>query len=87
LALGDASDSEEWRVHFHVPVFIDDLGLFSSTRDFLETILDMHKVDPISPHLEIETYTWDVLPDAVRSRTIDESIAKEMSWVLERLLS
>ncbi len=35
LALGDATDGEEWRVHFHVPVFIDSLGAFSSTRDYL----------------------------------------------------
>jgi sugar phosphate isomerase/epimerase len=86
LALGDATDGEEWRVHFHVPVFVDDLGAFSSTRNFLEEILTLHKAYPISPHLEIETYTWDVLPPAVRSETVDKDIVREMSWVLERLL-
>lgn len=86
LALGDATDGEEWRVHFHVPVFIDSLGAFSSTRDFLQEILALHKVNPISPHLEIETYTWDVLPDAVRSETVDKDIQREIRWVLEQLL-
>ncbi|MCX8226650.1 MAG: sugar phosphate isomerase, partial [Sulfitobacter sp.] len=86
LALGDLTDGEEWRVHFHVPVFLDDLGAFSSTRDFLEEILALHKADPISPHLEIETYTWDVLPDAVRGATVDKDIVREMQWVLERLI-
>ncbi|MCG6902803.1 MAG: metabolite traffic protein EboE [Rhodobacter sp.] len=85
LALGDATDGEEWRVHFHVPVFIDDLGAFSSTRNFLEEILDLHRENPISPHLEIETYTWDVLPDAVRGETVDKDILREMNWVLDRL--
>lgn len=85
LALGDVTDGEEWRVHFHVPVFVDDLGPFGSTRDFLEEILALHRSDPISPHLEIETYTWDVLPPALRSATVDQDIVKEMRWVLERL--
>lgn len=86
LALGDATDGEEWRVHFHVPVFLNDLGAFSSTRDFLEEILALHKASPISPHLEIETYTWDVLPDAVRGATVDQDIVRELHWVMERLL-
>lgn len=85
LALGSATDGEEWRVHFHVPVFIENLGAFSSTRDFLEDILALHKVSPISPHLEIETYTWDVLPSGMRSATVDQDVVKEMRWVLGQL--
>lgn len=85
LALGAQTDGEEWRVHFHVPIFIEDLGAFSSTRDFLEKILAMHVADPISTHLEIETYTWDVMPDAIRSATVDQDIVREMTWVLEQL--
>ncbi|MFT5870404.1 MAG: sugar phosphate isomerase/epimerase [Paracoccaceae bacterium] len=86
LALGDATDGEEWRVHFHVPVFIDDLGAFSSTRDFLVEILALHKADPISPHLEIETYTWDVLPASLRSATVHQNVQRELEWVMEQLL-
>lgn len=85
LALGAASDGEEWRVHFHVPIFLDDLGAFSSTRDFLEQILALHRDEPISPHLEIETYTWDVLPDGLRGATVDKDIAREIAWVLGQL--
>jgi hypothetical protein len=86
LALGTDSDGEEWRVHFHVPIFLDDLGAFSSTRDFLEQILALHKVDPISPHLEIETYTWDVLPGATRGQSVDQDIVRELNWVRGQLL-
>jgi hypothetical protein len=85
LALGAATDGEEWRIHFHVPVFIDNLGAFSSTRDFLIDILALHKADPISPHLEIETYTWDVLPASMRSGTVDQDIQREIRWVMEQL--
>lgn len=85
LALGASTDGEEWRVHFHVPVFIRDLGAFSSTRDFLAEILALHRQTPISPHLEIETYTWDVLPDGVRGATMAEDIGREFGWVLDEL--
>ncbi len=85
LALGSISDGEEWRVHFHVPIFIDDLGAFASTRDFLEEILALHRQAPISPHLEIETYTWDVLPEALRGASVDHDIIREINWVRGKL--
>ncbi|MEP3331994.1 metabolite traffic protein EboE [Sedimentitalea sp.] len=85
LALGRATDGEEWRVHFHVPIFIRDLGTFSSTRDFLAEILSLHRHSPISPHLEIETYTWDVLPAQLRGATMADDICREFAWVLDRL--
>jgi sugar phosphate isomerase/epimerase len=85
LALGEGADGEEWRVHFHVPVFIRDLGAFSSTRDFLADILALHRQTPISSHLEIETYTWDVLPKDLRGATVAEDIAREFAWVLGEL--
>ncbi|MCF3973981.1 metabolite traffic protein EboE [Paracoccus sp. EGI L200073] len=85
LALGASADGEEWRVHFHVPVFIRELGAFSSTRDFLASILALHRQDPISPHLEIETYTWDLLPETLRGATVAEDIAREFAWVLGEL--
>ncbi len=85
LALGSKTDGEEWRIHFHVPVFKGDLGPFASTRDFLEEILALHRADPISPHLEVETYTWDVLPQGVRGASVAEDVVKEMTWVLDQL--
>lgn len=76
---------DEWRVHFHVPIFRDDLGVFRSTRDFIETVLAIHRETPVSPHLEVETYTWNVLPAALRSASIDSDIARELRWVLEQV--
>jgi sugar phosphate isomerase/epimerase len=83
LASREAPD--EWRVHFHVPIFHDDLGVFRSTRDFIEGVLDIHRATPVSAHLEVETYTWNVLPAALRSGSIDSDIARELGWVMERL--
>jgi sugar phosphate isomerase/epimerase len=81
LARGADADGEEWRVHFHVPVFLKDLGAFESTRDFLAEILALHRAEPISTHLEVETYTWDVLPEDLRRQTVDEAILRELRWV------
>ena len=75
----------EWRTHFHVPVFLDDLGAFGTTRFALEQALAFHKRHPLSPHLEIETYTWDVLPDHLKTGDIVEYVCREMDWVKGQL--
>ena len=85
LASAD-SDGEEWRIHFHVPIFVDEIPPFSSTQGFLREILALHRADPISPHLEVETYTWGVLPDTLRGNTIEEDIARELRWVQDQLV-
>jgi hypothetical protein len=77
--------AREWRVHFHVPIFLDDLGAFSSTRFFIREVLAIHRQRPISEHLEVETYTWGVLPETLRAGGIEKAIARELSWVREEL--
>ncbi len=71
----------EWRTHFHVPVFLNDLGAFGTTRFALEEALAFHKKTPLSTHLEIETYTWDVLPDHLKTGDIVEYVTREIDWV------
>ncbi|MGR3633443.1 MAG: metabolite traffic protein EboE [Limimaricola soesokkakensis] len=85
LARGAEADGEEWRVHFHVPIFLKDLGAFESTRDFLDEVLRLHRQQPISPHLEVETYSWNVLPERLRSERMEEAVLRELRWVSERL--
>src|SRR5438552_4101501 len=75
----------QWRTHFHVPVFLTDLGPFKSTQFALEQALAMHKKTPLSRHLEIETYTWDVLPDHLKTGDIVEYVCREMEWVKGQL--
>lgn len=77
--------TREWRIHFHVPIFLDDLGEFSSTQFFIRDALNIHKASPLSEHLEVETYTWDVLPDQYKDLSIDKAIALELGWVKENL--
>jgi hypothetical protein len=75
----------EWRVHFHVPIVEADLNGLATTQSFLADLLALHRRDRISAHLEVETYTWDVLPPELRRRPIEDAIASELDWVLERL--
>ncbi|HYH21406.1 MAG TPA: metabolite traffic protein EboE [Azospirillum sp.] len=89
--LGEAFDApggtadREWRVHFHVPLFLDDLGAFGSTRDFAAAVLERHRRSPVAPHLEVETYTWDVLPERHRTPDTVTGITKELAWVMQQL--
>jgi hypothetical protein len=77
----------EWRTHFHVPVFLTELGHgFGTTRFGLEQALAVHKQTPLSTHLEIETYTWDVLPDHLKTGDIVEYVTRELDWVKGQLL-
>lgn len=73
-----AADAE-WRVHFHVPICESSFGLLSSTQSDLEALL--LAAPELASHLEVETYTFGVLPEAYRHRSVTESIARELAWV------
>ncbi len=75
----------EWRTHFHVPVFLAELGEFKTTRFAIEDALRFHKANPVSAQLEIETYTWDVLPDHLKTGDIVDYVVRELEWVREEL--
>lgn len=77
------SDDAEWRVHFHVPLHVQDYGSLQSTSAFTSEVLALHAARPLTRHLEVETYTWDVLPE--KPRNVVDSIAQELSWVQARL--
>ncbi|MGW4487804.1 metabolite traffic protein EboE [Amycolatopsis sp. NPDC004368] len=77
--------TREWRTHFHVPVFLDDLGPFRTTRFAVEQALDRHRAQPQSSHLEIETYTWDVLPEDLKTGDITDYVVRELDFVRGRL--
>jgi sugar phosphate isomerase/epimerase len=83
LRAGDAGG--EWRVHCHVPVFLEVAGSFHSTQPTLKAALACARAGFVSPHLEVETYTWDVLPPELRQESRADAIAREMRWVLQEL--
>lgn len=71
---------EEWRAHFHVPIFVEDMGLIQSTQSDITAVLNLQKTNPFTDHLEVETYTWEVLPAALKA-PLNDSIIRELDWV------
>jgi hypothetical protein len=64
-----------------VPLFAREYESFASTQDYVRSVIDLAKRSRITGHLEIETYTWDVLPPGLKVDLL-ESIAREYDWVL-----
>jgi hypothetical protein len=81
-ALAEPADpaAKEWRVHFHVPLFTAEYDGLASTQEDVRTVLGLAVRDRFTRHLEIETYTWDVLPAAMKLDILD-SITREFQWV------
>lgn len=80
------AENPEWRVHFHVPIFLDELDGFATTRPAVEKFLARQAKNPVTDHLEVETYTWDVLPAEFRKDDVVTNIVKEMSWAHNQLM-
>lgn len=72
----------EWRIHFHVPIFIRDYQLLHSTQEDIIAVLNLLCSNRVCNHLEIETYTWDVLPEGMKLDLL-ASLQREYEWVLE----
>lgn len=76
----------EWRIHFHVPLHASPGGLFENTTDHLLGALDILQANPgLCSHLEMETYTWEVLPGELKSLDVVEQLTSEYRWTLDRL--
>jgi hypothetical protein len=81
----EPNPDEEWRVHFHVPLYFAEYGELRSTHELYTKPLARLLKGGVTPHLEIETYTFDVLPEAARESDVVRSIAREYEWVLAYL--
>ena len=69
--------AEKWRVHYHVPVDAERLGPLGTTRAELVRALAAIGKLAYQPHLEVETYTWPVLP-GVNAGDVTAGIAQEL---------
>ncbi len=86
-AAGDASRlSGEWRVHFHVPVYLEEFGRLKTSREQIVQCLQAMKTHhPQCTHYEVETYAWGVLPQELQQPQLADGIARELQWFEERL--
>ena len=77
---------EECRVHFHIPLHASPVPPLCDTRDHLLGAADFVAANPgLCRHLEMETYTWEVLPDSLRAQCIEEQLTAEYRWMLDEL--
>lgn len=75
----------EWRVHFHVPIFLAEMSGFATTQPYLAQLLRLLQQQEIATCLEVETYTWDVLPPEYRTTDVCTAIARELTWARNQL--
>ena len=78
--------AELWRTHFHVPVDAERLGVLGTTRAELRKALAAVAALDYQPHLEVETYTWPVLPGSSPTAMVD-GLARELIATREMLAS
>lgn len=76
---------KEWRIHFHVPLFIEHYQSFTSTQSEVVKVIEEIKSHSQCRHLEIETYTWEVLPSVMKIDLLS-SIEQEYRWVMQQFV-
>ena len=81
------ADARELRVHFHVPLFVERYWALGSTASRLTPEFFELVRKGATSHLEIETYTFDVLPEDLRAGGVIHSIAAEYEWLLGKVES
>ena len=92
LADAEARAADEWRIHFHVPLFageLDGQGRLATTRPDLEALLTLVSDPDVTTHLEIETYSFGMIPVERRiemgAEGLEDCLELEFRWVLGRL--
>ena len=90
LALaGGLPGAAPWRVHFHVPLHADPAPPLTSTRPVLAgTLAELFGgATARTDHVEVETYTWQVLPDAPADDAgLVAGITAELDWTRRSLV-
>jgi len=72
---------EEWRIHYHMPLFVEQYRMLQSTQAETLEVLQLLRDRGFTRHLEIETYTWQQLPEDLKI-DLFSSLLKEYQWVL-----
>lgn len=86
LALAAGEEAAEWRVHFHVPLYAQATDTMSTTIDHALGTLDwLAQFPDACRHLEMETYTWEVLPTPLKSENVVDQLTAEYEWLLPQL--
>ncbi len=74
--------------HYHLPIFFesDASNIIHTKKNILARLLELANNDLIQcQHLEIETYTYSVLPKDIFNASIDEMIIREYSYLIKKI--
>jgi len=87
---GELPGAGPWRVHFHSPLHADAAEPLTTTRPVLTDTLGLLVGGSIArtDHIEVETYTWQVLPEGQRptdDRGLVAGLAAELDWMRTQL--
>lgn len=86
IGLQSSNLPAEWRIHFHIPLHCPKTDLFDNTSDHLLGALDILSQNPkLCSHLEMETYTWEVMPEEMKNLSVVDQLVAEYEWTLKRL--
>ena len=81
-----APATTEWRIHFHIPLHSSRTQWFDNTSDHITGLFRLLQKNPaLCSHLEMETYTWEVMPPELKGRTVVDQLVSEYDWTLQRL--
>ena len=92
LAIEQYAESDSFRgqirVHFHVPIFMQTLGVLRTTQHEIAECLTALRKTPVDgqqettmPHFEVETYAWNVMPRQYQQSSLASGIAEEIRWL------
>ncbi len=86
-ALADpaAAACAAWRIHYHVPLDWAGDDHLGSTRGTMTPAFWRALAGGLCPHLEVETYTYDVFPPGLAAPSREAMMNRELAWVLDRL--
>lgn len=73
--------SGEWRVHFHMPIYLERFGQLETTQFAIHDCLEAAREWSTCTHFEAETYAWGVLPRELQQPDLAAGIAEEMKWL------
>ncbi|MCH9022280.1 MAG: metabolite traffic protein EboE [Planctomycetes bacterium] len=79
-ATGDMPPAHPWRIHFHLPIFLERVGLLESTQGEIQKCLRAARELTDCELFEVETYAWNVLPEELAAEDLAEGIAQELIW-------
>jgi hypothetical protein len=70
----------EWRVHFHVPIYLQRFGRLDASQGAIRECLRVAAAEGTTDHFEVETYAWGVLPPELQQPDLAVGIADELTW-------